>query len=115
MDIPMTILAMIGRPYEVMFFGRNLLKLPKGDGRAFLNHNRDIGMFAKERLVVLGLQKTVEFWKGDPKKTGLEPLPHPGPFEKELERDAIAMFQVADEMYMNHRYHLDPDPTPEED
>jgi len=114
MDIPMTILAMIGRPYEVMFFGRNLLKLPKGDGRAFLNHNRDIGMFAKERLVVLGLRKTVEFWKGDPKKTGLELLPHPGPFEKELERDAIAMFQVADEMYMNHRYHLDPDPTPEE-
>jgi len=68
LDVAPTILGLIGRPYETLFFGRDLLKMKSEDGRVFLGHNRDIGMLARERLIVLGLMQTVEFYQGDAKK-----------------------------------------------
>ena len=46
LDVTPTVLGLIGRPYETMFFGRDLLKTkaPAADGRVFINHNRDIGL-----------------------------------------------------------------------
>ena len=112
MDIPVTLLSLIGRTYKIMFLGRNLLNLPPERGRAFLNHNRDIAMFAKDRLIVLGLGKTAEYYRGNPKREELIEMDKPTPFEEELERDAIAMFQVADDLYIHRRFHLDPNPEP---
>ena len=102
-----TILGLIGRPYDTLFFGRDLLKNPPDSGRAFLNHNRDIGLYAHERLVVLGLKQAVEFYEGDPKVVDMKRVAHPGPVETEIERDAAALYQVADDLYMHRRYHLD--------
>ena len=108
LDLPPTILGLIGRPYQSLFFGRDLLHDPPDTFRALLNHNRDIGLFARDRLVVLGLQKKVEFYAGNPHAVNLEPVPQPAPEDLELEKDAEAIFQVADELYMNRRYHLGP-------
>jgi phosphoglycerol transferase MdoB-like AlkP superfamily enzyme len=108
LDLPPTILGLIGRPYETLFLGRDLLHGPPDTFHALLNHNRDIGMFAKDRMVVLGLQKAVEFYAGNPHAVNLELTPQPTPEDSELEKDAEAIFQVADELYMNRRYHLDP-------
>jgi phosphoglycerol transferase MdoB-like AlkP superfamily enzyme len=108
LDLPPTILGLIGRPYETLFLGRDLLRDPPDTFHALLNHNRDIGMFAQDRMVVLGLQKAVEFYVGNPHAVNLELTPHPAPEDLELEKDAEAIFQVADELYMNRRYHLDP-------
>jgi len=107
LDVPTTILGLIGRPYETLFFGRDLLNDPPEAGRALLDHNRDIGLFARERLVVLGLRKTVEFYQGDPKVVDLKPMAAPGPPETELEKDAAALYQVADDLYMHRRYRID--------
>ena len=60
-----------------MFFGRDLLHDPPDTFHALLNHNRDIGLFARDRMVVLGLQKTVEFYAGDPHVVNLELEPQP--------------------------------------
>jgi hypothetical protein len=38
----------------------------------------------------------------------LELKPQPSADDLELEKDAATIFQVADELYMNRRYHLDP-------
>ena len=57
---------------------------------------------------VLGLQKKVEFYAGNPHVVNLELTPQPTPEDLELEKNAEAIFQVADEFYMNRRYHLDP-------
>ena len=38
----------------------------------------------------------------------LELTPPPTPEDWELEKNAEAIFQVADEFYMNRRHHLDP-------
>jgi phosphoglycerol transferase MdoB-like AlkP superfamily enzyme len=108
LDVPPTILGLIGRPYESLFLGRDLLHDPPDTFHALLNHNRDIGMFAHDRMVVLGLQKKVEFYAGDPHVVNLELTPQPAPEDLELEKNAEAFFQVADELYMNRRYHLDP-------
>lgn len=108
LDVPVTVLGLLGRPYESLFFGRNLLGGDPAHERVLINHNRSIGIWAKERMVVLGLQKEVEYYQGDPKKVEVHPLPTPGTEEYELEKDCTALFQVADDLYMNRRYHLDP-------
>ena len=108
LDLPPTILGLLGRPYETLFFGRDLLHDPPETFHALLNHNRDIGMFAQNRMVVLGLQKAVEFYAGDPHVVNLQLTPAPSPEDLELEKNAEAIFQVADELYMRRQYHLDP-------
>ncbi len=110
LDVSPTILGLIGRPYETLFFGHDLLKTPPVDGRALLNHNRDIGLLAHDRMAVLGLMKTVEFYAGDPKAVEMKPVPHATDSDRELELEATALYQVADELYMHQRYHLDPTP-----
>jgi len=107
LDVSPTVLGLIGRPYETMFFGRDLLHDPPGTFRALINHDRDVGMFEQDRLVVLGLQKTVEFYQGDPKIAEIQPLTQLSPNDLELEKDAEAIYQVADELYMKRHYHLD--------
>lgn len=106
LDVSPTVLGLLGRPYETMFFGQDLLKCAPQDGRALLNHNRDIGMLARRRMVVLGLMQTDEFYTGDPKVAEMKLLPHPTETDRELEKDAIAIFQVADDLYMHQRYRV---------
>lgn len=106
LDVSPTVLGLLGRPYESLFFGRDLLN-SQLDGRAFMHHNRDIGMLAKNRLVGLGLRQTEEFYEGDPKKVEMQPLRNPRQSDRELQQDAIAVFQVADDLYMHHRYRID--------
>lgn len=108
LDVAPTILGLIGRPYHTLFFGRDLLRGPAAEGRVMIHHNRDVGMYSRERLVTLGLRHNAEYYAGDPKTGNLERMSEPGPLEQELERDAIALFQLADEMYIQRRYHLDP-------
>jgi phosphoglycerol transferase MdoB-like AlkP superfamily enzyme len=111
LDVPTTVLGLLGRPYESLFFGRDLLRSRPEEGCALLNHNRDIGRLAHDRLVVLGLKQAVEFYQGDPKVAEMRPLSQPTDADRELERDAIAVYQVADDLYMHRRYRIDAEPT----
>lgn len=104
-DLAPTILGMLGRPYHSMFFGRDLLK-PHNEF-VVLNHNRDIGLYRDRHLVVLNLQKGVEYFHGDPKTTEMLPSVAPDDGDRELEKDTIGLFQTADELYMQRRYHID--------
>ena len=108
LDVAPTVMGLLGRPYETVFFGRDLLQTPQATGRVFLNHNRDVGMLAHERLVVLGLMKNLEFYTGEPKRAEMiEMDAQPGPAEMELARDCMAVYEVADDLYTNQRYSLD--------
>jgi hypothetical protein len=51
--------------------------------------------------------QTDEYYQGDPKVIEMTPLPHPTEGDVELEKDAIAIYQVADDLYMHQRYRLD--------
>jgi phosphoglycerol transferase MdoB-like AlkP superfamily enzyme len=113
LDVSPTILGLIGRPYETMFFGRDLFHDPPEGAHALLNHNRDIGMFADDRMAVLGLQKTVKYYAGDPKVTDLKPVEEPTPQYLELRKNATAIYQVADDLYMHRLYRIDGMPEPQ--
>lgn len=104
LDVAPTILGLVGRPYETLFFGRDLLNSPPSEGRVLLNHNRDIGLFRQDRLVVLGINKTVEYYHGNPKAEGLQRIAQPEPADLELEKDAMALYQMADELYTSRHY-----------
>jgi phosphoglycerol transferase MdoB-like AlkP superfamily enzyme len=107
LDVAPTVLGILGRPYETLFFGRDLLNKPPGEARALLNHNRSIGMYADARMTILGLQKAVKYYEGDPKLTELKPVSGATPEFEELEKNATALYQVADELYMNRLYRID--------
>jgi arylsulfatase A-like enzyme len=112
LDVSPTVLGLIGRPYETTFFGQDLLGGRPEAGRALLNHNRDIGLLARDRLVVLGLRQTTEFYAGDPKRVDMELMSKPSEADRDLERDAVALYQVADDLYTHRRYRIDADKEP---
>lgn len=108
LDVGPTLLGLVGRPYESLFFGRDLLRDGAGTGRVFLNHNRDIGMMASERLVVLGLMENLEFYTGEPKRAQMTPLEgDPSEADLGLARECMAVYAVADDLYMHQNYTLD--------
>ncbi len=107
LDVSPTILGLMGRPYESLFFGHDLLGCPPDHDRALLNHNRDIGLLTRDRLAVLGLMQTDEFYEGDPKRVEMSPLASPADSDSELKKDAIALYQVADDLYTHRRYRID--------
>lgn len=112
LDVGPTILGLIGRPYETLFFGHDLLHLADAPGRAFLNHNRDVGMLFNERLVVLGLMQSLEFYTGEPKHAEMALLGgKPSSSDFELARDCMAVYEVADDLYSHKRYALDTAPA----
>ncbi len=107
LDVAPTILGLLGRPYETMFFGRDLFGEPQSPGRAVLNHNRSVGLYHDNKFVVLGLKQGVEFYAGDPKRENMKPNSAPTAADLEQEKDTIALYQVADELYVHERYRID--------
>ena len=107
LDVAPTILGLMGRPYETMFYGHDLLKNPPPPGRVVINHNRDIGLMRNDRMVVLSLGRKVEFYRGNPKTTEMIRQDRPDDTDLELEKDAIALYQTADELYMQRKYRVE--------
>jgi phosphoglycerol transferase MdoB-like AlkP superfamily enzyme len=107
LDVGPTLLGFLGRAYTSIFFGRDLFKIPPTGGWAVMNHNRDIGLYKNGRMVVLGLNKKVSYYLMDPITKDLKLVNSPTPEDMDLEKDAAAIFQVADELYTSSRYHVD--------
>jgi phosphoglycerol transferase MdoB-like AlkP superfamily enzyme len=109
LDVAPTILGLIGRPYDSLFFGQDLLNTSPDKRRIYLNHNRDIGMMASNKMVVLELKKGVEYFDGDPKE-GLKAVDKPNEIDLDLEKNTEALYQVADDLYIRRLYRLDATP-----
>jgi phosphoglycerol transferase MdoB-like AlkP superfamily enzyme len=109
LDVAPTLLGLVGRPYRSTFFGQDLLHSTVDNGRALMNHNRDIGLLGHERLAVLGLMKGEEFYAADAPHAEMKLLHSPQSLERELQADAMALFQVADDLYAHQRYRVEPD------
>lgn len=106
-DLGPTLVALSGITCDVPFLGRDLSSLEDGPGRAFVQHNRDVGYLTDDVLVVLGLQKTVTFYKRDGRTSSTLSLVshnHVDEHMRGLEDDAVAVFQTAYEVYRAGRY-----------
>ncbi len=106
-DVAPTLLGLIGRPYFSTFFGRDLFKIDPATGRSLLNHNRDIGLYENSQMVVLGLNKTVEYFEGNPKLVDPQKTKENTNRYESTEMDAVALFQVANDLYSSNAYHID--------
>ncbi|MCB1224971.1 MAG: sulfatase-like hydrolase/transferase, partial [Verrucomicrobiales bacterium] len=109
LDVAPTILGLIGRPYETLFFGHDLLNPANAPfARVLMHHNREVAIYARQRLVVLGLNQSEMFYQGDPNVGDLQPMEQPDDIARELGDDLAAMLQVADELYTQRRFTLTP-------
>lgn len=112
LDVAPTLLGLIGRPYDSVFYGRDLLS-PASARFALLNHNRSIALYREPELIALSLGKVVErFTRIDRTKLERRPL---DPATEYAAGDAAALFQTADELYSQRRYAVKPtnaEPTP---
>lgn len=108
-DLAPTLLDLCGLGARASFLGDSLLDLPANGGRAFVHHNRDVGLVTDDTLVVLGLRKTLSFY-GRPNRESLEfTRLDPERVDAralELADDATAVFQTAYRLLETHALSL---------
>ncbi len=54
----------------------------------------------------MGLNQSDEFYRGNPKAQEMRRVRDLDTVDYELERDAIALFQTADDLYMHEQYRI---------
>ncbi len=103
MDIAPTVLGLLGLGYTAPFYGQDVLHLPPGaDHPIPVNHNHDVALLDRGRLVVLGLNRSVESYAYNEKKHQLAPA---SPMT-EVTDLATAYFQTAFDLFEHHGYVL---------
>jgi phosphoglycerol transferase MdoB-like AlkP superfamily enzyme len=106
-DLAPTLLSMAGIDYAAPFFGNDLLSQPPdGPGRAWLIHNRNIGLLTDTNLTVLGLRGTTTFYSRENRESDrFERLGTSPALLTQADR-AAATFQAASVLYEGRRYRL---------
>jgi hypothetical protein len=57
--------------------------------------------------VVPGLMHAEELYVGNPKLSEMKVLAKPESLDRELENDAVAIYQVGDDLYTHQRYRIE--------
>jgi arylsulfatase A-like enzyme len=112
-DLVPTLLSLAGVDYRAPFLGVDLLaQKPDQPGRAYLIHNRDIGLLTDTALIVLGLKRGVTYYrrKDRTSDTFTPATPSESAAMSAMADRAAAVFQVAAELYEGRRYRLDDGP-----
>ncbi|MHB1224045.1 MAG: LTA synthase family protein, partial [Gemmatimonadaceae bacterium] len=105
LDVPPTIMGILGGSYDSRFFGRDVLREPVVDGRALMTHNAELALMRGGRMAVLGLRgaTTVYSVGGSGPAHASETA---AGIDRELVSDAIAFYQGADHLYRTGQQRL---------
>lgn len=98
-DLVPTLLDLCGIRARASFVGQSLLGLPPDGGRAFVHHNRDVGLLCDDAIVVLGLRKSVTFARRSGRESDEFTPSDEDATLRTLADDATAVFQTAYENY----------------
>ena len=90
-DVPPTILDLLGKNGDDHFFGQGLFEDDKLPARAFVSNYQELGYYKDDRLTVLLPKQKVESFRVDPKTFAATPA-EPDP---KLVDEAIAYYQTA--------------------
>ncbi|MEP6471089.1 MAG: LTA synthase family protein [Acidobacteriota bacterium] len=112
MDVPPTILGLLGADYHSKFFGRDVLNLDPAEGRALMTHNNEIALLEGDSLATLGLHRAATVYRYDREKETLVPTGAAEAKTSSGVEDAIAYFDGADKMYRRGGYHFSADAAP---
>ena len=104
MDIPPTILGLLGKDYSSKFFGNDLFEMNPEAGRALMTHNNDVALMRDGRLAVLGLHQSTRLFERGQDGNSQKLVRRPDRAGLELIEDAIAFYQGANELYENGGY-----------
>jgi phosphoglycerol transferase MdoB-like AlkP superfamily enzyme len=91
-DVAPTILGLLNFSYRTKFLGKDILKTPRGGGRAFLSTYQKLGYLDHSTLVVLSPQKRVKTYSLARTDGSVKEIPPP----EDAVRDALAYYQGID-------------------
>lgn len=103
LDIPPTVLGVLGMEYDSPFFGHDALHIDPSAGRALMTHNNEIALMKGSRIAVLGLHRSAQLFDVRP-DGNFVPLTRPDRAGVELIEDAISYYTGADTEYRNGSY-----------
>jgi len=106
MDVPPTVLGLLGGAYDSKFFGRDVLSPAPRAGLSVMTHNNEIALMRGNRVAVLGLHGAAAVYALDT-TAAMQRVESPTPGDRALIEDAIAYFQTADEVYRQGQYRFD--------
>jgi phosphoglycerol transferase MdoB-like AlkP superfamily enzyme len=110
LDLPPTILGLLGLDYASKFFGHDVFRVDPAAGRALMTHNNDIALMRGGRMAVLGLHESADLFAVNTATGEMTPLKAPDAAGRELIEDAIAYYNGADRLYRDGGYHFQPSP-----
>ncbi|MCM2268884.1 MAG: sulfatase-like hydrolase/transferase [Thermoanaerobaculia bacterium] len=110
LDVPPSILALLGFDYESRFFGHDLFSIEPRDGRALMTHNNEIALLRGSRIAVLGLHGEERVFEVEGES--FRPVVPLDRAARRQLRDAIAYFYGADLEFRRQVGEL-PSPPPE--
>ena len=114
LDVPPTILGVLGLSYESKFFGRDVFHSDSAGGRAMMTHNAELALMRANRLAVLGPRSVATVYAVGAHDT-LTEVASPSASDRELVDEAIAFFAGADHLYRSGGYRSLALPDPEFD
>jgi phosphoglycerol transferase MdoB-like AlkP superfamily enzyme len=97
-DVPTTVLALLGMSYDSVFFGRNILAMKPSEGRAFVGNYQKLGQLRQRDVVVLRPDASqsaygCDLWAEDLHRVDGAP--------EDLTDDTIAAYQAAYLLFSN--------------
>ena len=96
-DIPPTLLEMLGLPGQENFFGRSILQPMPGGERALISNYQELGYLKRDVLTVLGPRRRAEAFHID----ALSGEATPAAIDPELLAEAVAYYQQAEHAFRN--------------
>ena len=105
-DLAPTLLGLLDMSYESWFFGKDILKMDKSEGRIFIGTYQKLGYLQNENLLVLSPGSGVDQFVVD-KEDGFNQSSSSSVIKQELTKKAIAFYQGANYIYQNglNRWH----------
>jgi phosphoglycerol transferase MdoB-like AlkP superfamily enzyme len=96
-DFAPTLFALLGWTYESEFFGKNILEMPPGEGRALIANYQKLGLMDQRALTILKPKREVSTYllRGS---AGLEPAAR----DEEMVQDAVAYYQSGGYLFEHH-------------
>ena len=98
-DIPPTLLGLLGFSYDSRFLGYDLFDLEPGRERAFVSTYQELGFMRGDQMVILRPGRRVDVVKPDPRDGSASPAPA----NPALSDEAIAWYQTASGQFAEHR------------